>query len=85
LYNISFINVDLPEPETPVTRVIVPSGIFTLIFFKLFSLAPFISRYFLFPFLRFSDSSIFSIPFKYLPVMLLSLSITSFGVPCATT
>lgn len=40
LYKTSFINVDLPEPETPVTHVNRPSGNLTLIFFKLFSVAP---------------------------------------------
>ena len=63
----------------------MPSGIFTLIFFKLFSLAPFISRYFLLPFLLTEGTSILSVPFRYLPVILFSLFITSSGVPAATT
>ena len=29
-----------PDPETPVTQVMIPRGIFTSIFFRLFSLAP---------------------------------------------
>ena len=40
LYNTSFTNVDFPEPETPVTQVNTPKGNCTLIFFKLFSVAP---------------------------------------------
>ena len=37
------IKVDLPLPETPVTHVNVPTGIFKFTFFKLFPLAPLIS------------------------------------------
>ena len=37
------IKVDLPLPETPVTHVNVPTGIFKLTFFKLLPLAPLIS------------------------------------------
>ena len=40
LYSISLTNVLFPEPDTPVTHVNTPSGNFTLIFFKLFSVAP---------------------------------------------
>ena len=43
LYNISFINVDFPEPDTPVIQVNTPSGIFTFMFFRLFCSAPTIS------------------------------------------
>ena len=39
------IKVDLPLPETPVTQVKVPTGIFKLTFFKLFPEAPLISIY----------------------------------------
>ena len=85
LYSISFTSVDFPEPDTPVTQVNFPSGNLTSIFFKLFSSAPVISRYFLFPFLLFSGTSIFSFPVKYLPVILFSFFITSSGVPAATT
>ena len=37
LYNISFINVLFPEPDTPVIQVNLPRGNFTFIFFRLFS------------------------------------------------
>ncbi len=40
LYKTSFTKVDFPEPETPVTQLNTPNGNFTLIFFKLFSVAP---------------------------------------------
>ena len=36
----SFTSVDFPEPETPVTTVITPSGNVTSRFLRLFSLAP---------------------------------------------
>ena len=42
LYSISFTRELFPDPETPVTHVIIPRGICTSIFFKLFCLAPFI-------------------------------------------
>ena len=45
LYRISFTRELLPEPDTPVTQVNTPSGNSTLIFFKLFSLAPVTFRY----------------------------------------
>ena len=63
LYSISFTKVDFPDPDTPVTHINFPSGNFTFIFFKLFSSAPNISIYFLFPFLLFLGTSIFSSPF----------------------
>jgi len=44
LYKVCNINVDLPLPDTPVTHVKVPNGIFKLTFFKLFPVAPLISR-----------------------------------------
>lgn len=40
LYNTSLTNVDFPEPDTPVTQLNTPSGNVTVIFFKLFSVAP---------------------------------------------
>ena len=51
LYKTSFTKVDFPEPETPVTQLNTPNGIFTFKFFKLCSFAPIISIDFLFPFL----------------------------------
>ena len=44
LYKVCNNKVDLPLPETPVTQVKVPNGIFKLTFFKLFPVAPVISR-----------------------------------------
>ena len=57
-----------PEPDTPVTKVSVPKGIDTSIFFKLFSLAPLIVIYLPVPFLLFLGTLIYSFPLKYLPV-----------------
>ena len=42
LYNVSFTNVDLPLPETPLTTTKEPNGISTLTLFKLWHLAPLI-------------------------------------------
>ena len=69
LYIISFTSELLPEPDTPVIQVNVPSGIFTSMPFRLFSRAPFISRKLPFPVRRFSGSSIFFTPDKYWPVI----------------
>ena len=44
LYKISFINVDFPEPLTPVMTVMTSRGNFTSIPFKLFSAAPLILK-----------------------------------------
>ena len=84
LYNISLIKELFPEPDTPVIQTKLPSGILTLIFFKLFSLAPFISIYLPVNFLLVFGTSIFNLPVKYLPVKLFSFFITSSGVPQAT-
>ena len=65
LYSTSLTKVDLPDPETPVTQVNTPSGIFTFIFFKLFSEAPNISIDFPFDFLLFFGITIFFLPLKY--------------------
>ena len=40
LYKISLVRELFPEPDTPVMQVMIPSGIFTSIFLRLFSLAP---------------------------------------------
>ena len=85
LYKTSFIRVDFPEPETPVTHVNTPSGILTFIFFKLFSSAPIISIDFPFDFLLFFGTKIFLLPLKYCPVIEFSTSFTSSAVPCAIT
>ena len=63
LYSVCKIRVDLPLPETPVTQVNVPTGIFKFTFFKLFPLAPFISINL--PF--FADLLFFGIDINFLP------------------
>ena len=84
LYSISFTKVDLPLHDTPVTQVNIPSGKFTFIFFRLFSLAPMTLRFLFIPFLLVFGVSIHSLPLKYLPVRLFSSFATSFGVPLDT-
>ena len=81
---ISFTRDDFPEPETPVTAINFPNGNLTLIFFKLFSLAPLTSKYKPFPFRLFFGTGIHSFPARYLPVKLLLFFMTSSGVPKAT-
>ena len=77
---------DLPEPDTPVTATIQPSGIDTSMLRRLFSLAPKIcihrpsSGVFLS-----SGIGIFSLPDKYAPVMLCSLEINSLNSPLTST
>ena len=68
LYKISLMRELFPEPETPVTQVITPNGIFTSIFFRLFSCAPTIFRN---PegFSLFSGTGILIFPLKYAPVI----------------
>jgi len=86
LYKTSFTSVDLPEPETPVTQVNTPSGNFTLMFFKLFSVAFLTSIAFDFTtFLLFLGISIFFLPLKYWPVTESFTNLTSSAVPCAIT
>ena len=51
----SLINVDFPEPDTPVTEIRNPNGNSTLMFFRLFSCAPFTT---IFPFCSLILSSI---------------------------
>ena len=82
---ISFTNVLLPDPDSPVTAVITPKGNLTFIFFKLCSLAPLISINIPLPFLRFSGNGIYFSPLRYCPVIDFSTFSTSLGVPCATT
>ena len=68
LYKTSFTSVDFPEPDTPVTQLNTPSGNLTLIFFKLFSVAPCTSITFDFnAFLLFLGTGIFFLPLKYCP------------------
>ena len=66
--NISETKVDLPEPLTPVIVTQRESGISTLIFFKLCSLASIILRNFFDLLLGFLFKNTFSFPFKKLAV-----------------
>ena len=85
LYNTSFINVDFPEPDTPVTQIKFPSGNLTVTFFRLCSVAPTISKYFPVKFLRFLGTAICILPLRYFPVIELSDLAISSAVPCART
>lgn len=82
LYKTSLTSVDFPEPETPVTQLNTLSGNLTLIFFKLFSVAPCTSITLDFTyFLLFLGTSIFFLPLKYCPVIESSTFIISSAVP----
>ena len=84
LYNTSLTNELLPEPDTPVTQVITPTGNFTLTFLRLFSAAPRTSTQ---PagLRRFDGIAICFRPLRYAPVKESSFCMISCAVPCATT
>ena len=81
LYKTSLTRVDFPEPETPVTQLNNPKGIFTVTSFKLFSLAFIISIAFPFDFLLLLGTFTFSLPLKYLPVIEVSMFLICSAVP----
>ena len=83
--NTSLTNVLLPEPDTPVTSTIFPSGNFTLIFFRLCSDTPFSSTNLPLPLRRVSGIGMTFLPDKYCPVMEFGEFLTSSGVPFAMT
>ncbi len=86
LYKVSLTSVDLPEPDTPVTQVISPTGIDASTFLRLLPVAPTIvicrsgSAA-----TRSSGTSIWRLPDRYWPVSDSGLAITSSGVPATTT
>ena len=80
----AFTRDDFPLPDTPVTQVNVPRGIFTSISFRLFSAAPKTSRNLPLPFRLSSGTAIFFLPLRYCPVMDFSQFIISSTVPAAT-
>ena len=70
------------EPDTPVTQLNNPRGNFTLIFFKLFSVASCTSITFNFTcFLLFLGTAICFLPLKYCPVIEFSTCLISSAVP----
>ena len=82
LYKVCKTSVDLPLPETPVTHVRLPNGIFKLTLSKLFPVAPVISKnlpFFSYPF--FGVSIILNLFYRYLPVILFLFRVKSFIVP----
>ena len=58
----------LPEPETPVTQVNAPTGIWTVMSFKLCSFAPLITRNLPVPLRRSAETGVFIRPERYWPV-----------------
>mgnify|MGYP002214393838 CR=1 FL=1 len=67
--NVWFIKDDLPDPETPVIQVNNPTGISTVISFKLFSDALIILIFLSEGFTRFVGIFIFFLPDKYFAVI----------------
>ena len=77
--------VDLPEPDTPVTTISLPSGNSTLRFFRLFSSAPVMVIFFPLPLRLSNGTGTNFLPDKYCPVSDFGLASTSSGVPAAIT
>src|SRR3989442_1187504 len=80
----SFTRVDLPEPETPVITVSMPSGRGTSMFFRLFACAPRTVMGLPFGQRRFSGMGIFNSRAKYRPVSKAGVVAISLGEPMAT-
>ena len=85
LYRISLTNEDLPEPETPVTQVSVPSGIVKSVCLRLFTAQPLTVMLLPLPLRRISGTGMNFLPERYCPVMDLSLLSSSSIVPSNTT
>ena len=81
----SFIRVDFPEPDTPVTTVKVPSGNFTDRFFRLCSDAPVISKTLPLPARLSAGIGIYFLWLRYCPVIDSLQAIILFTSPSATT
>ena len=82
LYKVCKTRVDLPLPETPVTQVKLPSGIFKLTLSKLFPVAPVISKNLpFFFFFLFCGTLILNFFESYLPVILFLFWLSSLNVP----
>ena len=84
LYIISLTRLDFPDPETPVTPVIVPSGILTFMFLRLFSAAPITSKNFPVPLRRVLGIGIDFFPLRYCPVIESGQFLMSSTVPVQT-
>ena len=83
LYKVSFISVDLPDPDTPVIQVNTPTGISKLTLFRLLPYAELILSQLLDVF-RLLGTKIFSRPLIYSPVNDFGLLLISLGAPTAT-
>ena len=81
-YRVLLISVDLPEPDTPVTQVIRPTGISRLTLCKLLPQAPLRRSHLSFcGGLRLAGMGILTLPERYLPVSEAGLFMTSSAVP----
>ena len=81
----SLTRVDLPEPDTPVIAVKVPSGIFTFIPFRVCARGVWMVTNLPFDLRRTGGGSMRSTPARKRPVSDSGFAITSSGVPTATT
>ncbi len=84
-YSVSLMSVDLPEPDTPVTQVMRPSGSFTVMFLRLLPRAPrMMSQSWSSAGRRRPGSAICRRPERYWPVSEARVDMISCGVPWAT-
>ena len=74
----------LPEPETPVTQVNVPTGIWTVMSFKLCSFAPLITRNLPVPLRRSAETGVFIPAREILAGKRARTIVISARLPCAT-
>src|SRR6266849_2764114 len=84
-YRMSLTRVDLPEPETPVTAVKVPSGSLTAMPLRLCSRGLWMMTCLPLGERRVAGTAIFSAPERNLPVREAGWAAISPGVPTATT
>ena len=84
LTRMSVMSDDLPEPETPVTATILPSGTSASMFFRLFSRAPRIQMLLPLPSRRSFGTGIWRRPDRYAPVMLSGQALIASISPSAT-
>ena len=78
-------SVLLPEPDTPVTQVKIPSGKSTVTFLRLWCVAPTTVRLPPLARRRVAGTAIVSRPDRYAPVRERGWAAISAGVPSATT
>ena len=79
------INVDLPDPDTPVTQVMIPRGKSSVTSFRLLPVAPDRVSAFPLPLLRCFGMAISRVPLRYCPVSESGLLMICCGVPWPIT